>query len=196
MSTFNSLSKRALLPLAFVVLSCMTPAQAQATFDGYLCCNMRTDGSWISDINYAENGKRVIPAGTPVTVTGYGRYRVHTLMDGEKHDLGNDYSRDLDLETFAKRYVVPSDPRPAIAAAPANVRRAIESQRLVKGMTRAQVAASVGWPVTSENPNIDSSKLWRFWLGSFEEFQVKFDSNGRVDGIQGDAMTLNRVLLD
>ena len=27
------------------------------TFSGYLCCNMRTDGSWISDINYDENGK-------------------------------------------------------------------------------------------------------------------------------------------
>lgn len=30
-------------------------------------------GSWISDINYAEGGKRIILAGTPVKVTGYGR---------------------------------------------------------------------------------------------------------------------------
>jgi hypothetical protein len=37
---------------------------------------MRTDGSWISDINYAENGKRVIPLGTPLKATGYGRHRV------------------------------------------------------------------------------------------------------------------------
>ena len=28
---------------------------------GFLCCNMRTDGKWISDINYDENGKRIIP---------------------------------------------------------------------------------------------------------------------------------------
>lgn len=33
------------------------------TVSGYLCCNMRTDGDWISDINYQENGKTVIPAG-------------------------------------------------------------------------------------------------------------------------------------
>lgn len=38
---------------------------------GYLCCNLRTDGSWISDINYAENGKTVIALGTPLKVTGW-----------------------------------------------------------------------------------------------------------------------------
>ena len=52
-------------------------ALADDKFTGYLCCNMRTDGSWISDINYDENGKTVIPAGTPVKVLGYGRHRVH-----------------------------------------------------------------------------------------------------------------------
>ena len=196
MPSFRTLPPSALLALASLALAWAPPALAQPTFDGYLCCNMRSDGGWISDINYAEGGMQVIPVGTPVTVTGYGRYRVHTLMDGQKQDLGNDYSRDLDLETFAKRYVVPYDPRPAISAAPANVRRAIASQRLVKGMTRAQVAASVGWPVTSENPDLDHSRLWRFWLGSFAEFQVRFNDDDRVSDIQGDAMTLNRVLLD
>ena len=48
-------------------------AQAQATWNGWLCCNMRTDGSWISDINYDESHKTIIPAGTPVEMTGYGR---------------------------------------------------------------------------------------------------------------------------
>ena len=43
-------------------------AAADAKYDGFLCCNMRSDGSWFSDSNYAENGKRVIPAGTPVNL--------------------------------------------------------------------------------------------------------------------------------
>lgn len=193
MPTFKSLINAALL--AGGLLACAAGVQAQATFSGHLCCNMRTDGSWISDINYADSSMRVIPAGTPVEITGYGRYRVHTLMDGQKQDLGNDYSRDLDMEAFARRYVVSTDVRPAIAAAPANVRRAIEAQRLVKGMTRQEVLAAVGWPVSSENPDMDS-KLWRFWLGSFEEFQVKFDGQDRLESVSGDAMTLNRVMLD
>ena len=170
-------------------------AQAQATFSGFLCCNMRTDGAWISDINYAENGKRVIAAGTPVGVTGYGRYRVNTTMDGQRQDLGNDYSRELDLETFAKRYVVATDPRIALAKASPKVRQAVQSQRIVKGMTREQVAMSVGMPVTSENPHADS-KVVRYWLSSFQEFQVKFDGAGRVVGIDGDAMVRNLVEMD
>ncbi len=170
-------------------------AQAQATFSGYLCCNMRTDGAWISDINYAENGKRVIAAGTPVTITGYGRYRVNTSMAGQRQDIGNDYSRDLDLETFAKRYVVATDPKAALAKASPRVRKAVETQRLVKGMTREQVLMSVGWPVSSENPHIDS-KIWRFWLSSFEEFQVKFDNAGKVIAIEGDAMVRNRIEME
>ena len=120
-------------------------AQAQATFSGFLCCNMRTDGAWISDINYAENGKRVIAAGTPVVVTGYGRYRVNTTMDGQRQDLGNDYSRDLDLETYAKRDVVATDPRIALAKASPKVRQAVQSQRIVKGMTREQVESNRFW---------------------------------------------------
>lgn len=52
-------------------------AFAQSGLEGYLCCNMRTDGSWISNINYADGGMRIIPAGTPIKFNGYGRYRVY-----------------------------------------------------------------------------------------------------------------------
>lgn len=184
---------RKLLVLAAVLAA--GAAQAQATYSGFLCCNMRTDGAWISDINYAENGKRVIPAGTQVTITGYGRYRVNTTMAGQRQDLGNDYSRDLDLENFAKRYVVTADPKAALAKASPRIRKAVETQRLVKGMTREQVIMSVGWPVTSENPHIDN-KIWRFWLSSFEEFQVKFDGAGKVVAIEGDSMVRNRIEME
>ena len=193
MTAFATRASRQALLLAALLAA--GAAQAQATYSGFLCCNMRTDGAWISDANYAENGKRVIPAGTPVTITGYGRNRVNTTMNGEKQDLGNDYSRDLSLEAFAKRYVVNPDPNLALNKAPAKVRQAVKTGRITPGMTREQVIMSLGWPISSENPHMDS-KVWRFWLGSFEEFQVKFDGAGRVTGVDGDAMVRNRVLLD
>ena len=68
-------------------------AQAQATFDGYLCCNLRTDGSWASDSNYAESGKRIIPVGTPQVIyvfrsikTNQIIYSLQELLDVRTHD--------------------------------------------------------------------------------------------------------------
>jgi hypothetical protein len=194
------MTPRSVLPtLLFVGLAIASQAQAQEKYDGFLCCNMRTDGSWISDSNYAENGKRIIPAGTPVKVTGYGRYRVKIEINGaggkpEKQALGNDYSRDLDNAAFAKRYVVREDPRPKIAKAGEKTRKAIESARVTKGMTREQVLMALGYPISSENPNLDA-ELWRFWLGSFEQFQVLFDAKGRVKDVIGDPQTLTRVFV-
>lgn len=168
---------------------------AESLPQGYLCCNMRTDGSWISDINYAENGKRIVPVGTPAKVTGHGRFRVHVELDGSKQAIGNDYSRDLNLDQFAERYVVKDDPKAKINSYPAKIRDAIKSARLVPGMTREQVLMSVGYPVTSENPSLDA-KVWRFWLSSFSEFQVVFDNNGRVKEITTDPQTRNLIVME
>lgn len=173
-----------------------TGAQAQPTPEGYLCCNMRTDGRWITDINYAESGKRIVPAGTAMKVTGYGRYRVHVeLGDGSTQSIGNDYSRDLDLGTFAQRYVVTENPATKLASYSAKHRQAITTARVMPGMTREQVLMAVGYPVSSENPNLDA-KLWRYWLNSFAEFQVVFDANGRVKDIATDAATRNLVVME
>lgn len=169
-------------------------AGAQPTFEGYLCCNLRTDGKWISDINYAEAGKRIVPVGTPAKVTGYGRYRAFVdLGDNTKQAIGNDYSRDLDMGAFAQRYVVADDPKKKLAGYSAAHREAIASARIMPGMTREQVLMAVGYPVSSENPNLDA-KTWRFWLSSFAEFQVNFDDKGRVKDIATDPATRNLVV--
>ncbi len=191
MNAFSSNLRAA--ALASLTLTAAT-VQAQPNYDGFLCCNLRTDGSWISDSNYAESGKRVIPAGTPVKITGYGRQRVNIQVDGKSQSIGNDYSRDLNLEAFAKRYVVTEDPKPKIAAAPAKMREAIQSQRLMPGMTREQVLQSVGYPISSENPNLDA-RTWRMWLSSFAEFQVIFDERGRVKEVTTDPQTRNLVVM-
>lgn len=162
---------------------------------GFLCCNMRTDGSWISDINYAGDGKTIIPAGTPVKALSYGRHRVKVEIKGEKQSIGNDYSRDLDLLTFAKRYIVPTDPTTKLGSYPPRIRRAIERSKLMPGMNREQVLMSVGYPVSSETPSLDA-KTWRFWLSSFAEFQVVFDEQGLLKQVITDQQTSNLVEMD
>jgi hypothetical protein len=179
----------AAVPLAAFAQPLPEPAE------GFLCCNLRTDGKWISDINYAEDGKRVIPAGTPVKATGFGRQRVYVELPDGKQAIGNDYSRSLDLTTFAKRYIVAEDPKKRMAAYPPKVRKAVESARLMPGMTREQVLMAVGYPVASENPQLDA-KVWRFWLSSFAEFQVVFGADDRVKEITTDAQTRNLVVMD
>jgi hypothetical protein len=165
---------------AFLVAALPLVAAAQSLPDpGYLCCNLRTNGNWISDINYAASGTRVIPAGTPVTPTGFGRYRVHVNIEGTAQDIGNDYSRDLDMGVFARRYVVPNDPAAAIAKMPRKLRQAIQSARVMPGMTREQVLVALGYPITSENPSLEA-KVWRYWLSRTQEFQVVFDGRERV----------------
>ena len=163
--------------------------------DGFLCCNMRTDGSWISDSNYMEEGKTMIPAGTPVKYRSFGRYRVNIEVDGKKQSIGNDYSREIKLDVFAKRYIVQDDPKAKIAAASPRVRQAIESARVTKGMTREQVLMALGYPISSENPNLDATE-WKFWLFSFSPFTVIFDKDNRVSKVDTDPDTLRKVYLD
>jgi len=170
-------------------------AGAQPVFDGFLCCNLRSDGHWISDSNYIDEAKRVIPAGTPVRVTGYGRNRVHVEINGASQDLGNDYSRDLALDVFAQRFVVREDPARKIATATPKIRDAIRSARVTRGMTREQVAMAVGYPISSENPRLDAP-VWRMWIGSFSEYQVLFDGAGRVREVQTDPDTRKLVVMD
>jgi hypothetical protein len=169
--------------------ACPVAAQAPDADSGYLCCNMRSDGSWMSDSNYRESGKFIVPFGTPVTITGYGRYRVNITIDNKPQTLGNDYSRDVAMEAFARRYVVKQDPRAVVAAAPPKIRAAIESARVTKGMTREQVLIALGYPISNENPHLDAA-TWKYWLWTFSPFRVQFDGNGEVSRVSGDRDTL------
>jgi hypothetical protein len=179
--------------LALAVLS--TRAVAAEPWSGYLCCNLRTDGSWITDINYDSSGKHLVPAGTPVTVTGYGRYRVNVILESKSQAIGNDYSRDLSMENFAKRYVVAEDATLKISGYPQKVQDAIHQARVMRGMSREQVLMALGYPVSSENPNL-ADKIWHYWLFARLDFKVRFDDGGRVIAVDADSQTKERVLAD
>ena len=180
-----------------LTLSASTGLSAQGNVypGGYLCCNMRSDGSWISDINYQGAGTVGVPVGTPVQVTGYERNRVNVLINGQKQTLGNDYSRNTPLPVFTKRYVVEQDPLIKIKTYPKKIQEAIASARLTKGMTQEQVVMAVGYPVTDENTNSDA-KIWHFWLASNSKFSAIFDDQGILVAIETDFDTRFRVVLD
>lgn len=184
-----------LLAAALVAGLSVSPARAaDPPAEGFLCCNMRTDGNWISDINYEESGKTLIPMGTPVKFKGYGRYRVQVEIDGKTQYLGNDYSRDLAMDVFAQRYIVDRNPKQLLAAMPPRIREAVNSARVTIGMTREQVVMAVGYPVSSETASLNAP-AWKFWLWSFSPFTVHFDSQGRVSRIETDPDTMNKVVL-
>jgi hypothetical protein len=187
--------------ITFILSGCLSMcsiaahAQPADTDSGYLCCNMRSDGSWMSDSNYLESGKFIVPFGTPVNITGFGRYRVNIKINGADQSLGNDYSRYVAMDAFAKRYIVKQDPRVMVAAAPPKIRTAINSARVTKGMTRDQVLVALGYPIGNENPHLDAS-MWKYWLWTFSPFQVYFDSSGEVSRVSGHRDTLAVVYLD
>jgi hypothetical protein len=190
-----SLSASKVAAAAALALVTAVPALAQDVDlgEGFLCCNMRTNGKdWISDSNYLEQRFAVIPAGTPLKHDGFGRQRVYVVINGKRHSIGNDYSRDIPLEAFARRYLVKEDPKAKITAAPPAIRAAIESFKVARGMTREQVIIAIGYPMSSENPSLDA-KEWKYWLHSFSPFNVMFDAQGRVVSVESDPATLDQV---
>lgn len=161
---------------------------------GFLCCNLRTTGSKISDINYDEQGTRMVAAGTPLRITGYEQRWTSVDLNGKPQRIMNDYSRDIAPIPFAQRYVVTEDPKLKLAGYPEKTRNAIMASKVIPGMTREQVVMAMGYPVTSENPRFDAP-VWRFWLDSWTEFQVSFDPSGTVKAVTADPATLARVTI-
>lgn len=183
--------------LATLLLAAAAPAHADALpepLTGYLCCNMRSDGSWISDANYLD-GRRVIPLGTPVKALDLGRYRVNVQVAGARQSIGNDYSRDLDMMTFAKRYIVAQDPKEKIATFPPAFQKAIRTARVSVGMSREQVLMALGYPITSENARLDAP-TWRYWAAMDQEYQVHFDAQGLVKEIAADESFRHFVVME
>lgn len=186
--------------LAAAAITAAAPAAAQSSGKsaegtrGFLCCNMRAYDDEIYDINYEDEGARIIPFGTPVTVTRQSRNKVRLESGGKRLVLENHYSRDLSEAAFLARYVRAEDPREAAAGWPEKIREAVASARLTPGMTREQVRISLGWPVSSENPDLEAP-VWRFWLSSFDEIEVEFDDDGRLIDINTSKLTRHKIWL-
>lgn len=171
--------------VAIMLAAIHLPAIAQKTpaYEGFLCCSMLSDGSWISDLNYEDGAKSIVPAGTPVKFTGFGRWRMLLEIEGKKLGLGNDYSRTITMDEFAALYVLKEDPRPKLQGWPAKVRDAVQKRKVVRGMTREQVIMALGHPTTSYTPE-PTKPLWNYRFRS-GDFQVFFTDDWKVDRLFG-----------
>lgn len=187
----------AVLATAALVLASAAPAQENVDLgQGYLCCNMLASGTWISDQNYRGDSSRVmIPFGTPLRHAGWGRNRMQVDIEGRRLEIGNDYSRNISMEEFGRRYLVEKDPRKqaAFSGASRKVRQMIESARVTRGMTRAQVIIALGYPTASENPVLEATP-WKY--AAYDgPFSVHFDARGLVTNVHGDPTTLKDVFV-
>lgn len=160
---------------------------------GFTCCNLHYRDDWISDANWGD--QPFLPAGLPIRVTQYGRYRIHVEIDGKAFRIGQDYGRQESLATLARKIVVADDPRPRIASWPEAVRAAVRTGRVRAGMTREQVLVALGYPPAHQTPTLESV-FWKHWYSRFGTFVLEWDEKGRVSGIKADAATRALVFVE
>lgn len=188
---------RTFTALTLAVLAAAGPGSAIAQKvapDGFLCCNLRLNGSWASDRNDPRSGGRVLPAGSKVIGLTYGARQVDVEIGGTKVSIGNDYSRTLTIEEFARRWIVDKDPTLEMRGWSAKTQQAIKGGRLMKGMERKQVLMAVGWPTTSNTPNVEDP-VWTFHAANGYLYKVIFDERWRVKAIDADEATKAVVMM-
>jgi hypothetical protein len=160
---------------------------------GFACCDLHYNNKlWINDYNYSE--LPIIPAGTPVEVVSYGRYRANIRVDGKQMTLGQDYGRDQEsLDQYIKKFIVNDDPRPRITSYSVAIQEAIRQGKVMVGMTREQCIVAVGYPVTSENVTLDAP-VWRLWRSSGGEYRLYFGPDGHLQSVTGDSEVTGQVV--
>jgi hypothetical protein len=159
---------------------------------GFACCDLHYNKNWINDYNYAE--LPLIPAGTPVEVINYGRYRANLKIEGKPIVLGQEYGRDAEtLDQYVKKYIVNEDPKPRIQAYPAAVQEAIRQGKVMIGMSREQVIVAVGHPMPSENVSMNAP-AWRMWRTSGAEYRLYFGADGRLTKVSVDGESEDKIV--
>lgn len=168
------------------------PDGKEPKFAGYTCCNLHASGDWVSDLNYATD--TLIPAGSPIKIEDYGRWRVFTELDGKKIRIGLDYGRSNEtLAQYARKLTVDKDLRFRMAQFPTDVQNAIRAGKILPGMTKEQLVMAVGFPARHETPSV-TAPVWKFWYSSRIQYSVNFDDHGRVKEIQVDPDTRQKLV--
>lgn len=163
--------------------------------DGFLCCNVYSDGQEISDLNAPSTERHRVPVGSPIHVTSVGKHKIKLDIENKKQVLMNDNSQGLSMPEFVKRFVVSEDPNARIKTFPMDVQVAIADGRLIHGMTREQVLMSLGYPTYDDVPNL-SSKTWLYWITDHAQFRVTFGADDRVADVENVPDAKKQILMD
>jgi hypothetical protein len=177
-----------------LLLAGTASAQVVVPKDGYLCCNLRLNGTWASDANSPRSGDRILKPGAKVIGLAYGSTQVDVEIDGTKISIGNDYSRNIPMDQFAKRWILPTNPATALATWTPRTQQAVKAGRVVNGMNRKQVLTSLGWPTATSTPNIDDP-VWSYTASNGSAYKVVFNEAWLVKAVDTDAATKKLVVL-
>ena len=161
-------------------------------FQGFACCNLRYDGRWIGDRNYAS--LPLIPAGTPIEVVNYDRDKANIRIEGRPMQIGQDYGRELEsLANWVNKLVVKDDPRPRIKSYPPAVQEAIREGKVTPGMTREQAIVAIGYPLPDENISLDAP-MWKIYYARREPYELNFKADGGIGSVTGDESITSQVV--
>jgi len=157
---------------------------------GFACCNLRYSGDQLSSSNYAQ--LPFIAVGTPVLIRAVDDAQAVVEINGRQMLLRPDpaHTRESPAQWLDKA-VVAQDPRRRLDALPAGTRAAIQSGRVMKGMTREQVVMSLGYPQVDDRKGLDAPS-WRYWWSGFESFYVQW-TRDKVRKIDGESATVNKL---
>lgn len=152
---------------------------------GFLCCNLWTASAFADDGNKHDPSKQPLAVGTPVIPLTFASNQLKFEANGQQYTLANYYSTNLSPDQFIERWVVTWDPRRRLAGMPAVVQKEIKAGRVMRGMSRTQVAMALGFPTATNSPRLDVAE-WKYLPYSGYEFLVLFDDRGFVRGVQSD----------
>ena len=157
---------------------------------GFACCNLRYSGDQLSSSNYAQ--LPFIAVGTPVLIRAVDDAQAIVEINGQQMLLRPDPAHTREsLAQWLDKAVVAQDPRRRLEALPSGVRAAIQSGRVMKGMTRDQVIMSIGHPQPDDKKGLEAPS-WRYWWSGFESFYVQW-SRDKVRKIDGDSATVKKL---
>ncbi len=168
-----------------------TRARSTASLrNGFACCNLRYSGDQLNSANYAK--LPFIAAGTPVLIRAVDNAQAIVEIDGRQMLLRPDRAQTGETPArWLEKAVVAQDPRRRLEEFPAGVRAAIQSGRVMKGMTREQVIMSIGYPHVDDKKGLEAPS-WRYWWSDFESFYVQW-TRDKVRKIDGDSATVNKL---
>jgi hypothetical protein len=175
----------ALISCSAALLSGCVAVPLDESISGYTCCNLRSYDGWISSNNV--QGGDLVAAGEPARFDQIKKnYYLYGMIGGTELALRDDNARSKeDTLRWAHRIIVAEDPRPKLAAWPADVRKAISYGRVFTGMTREQVLMALGYPAPADTPDLNAES-WLYWTSVGDHpVDLHFGKDQRLVSIVG-----------
>lgn len=175
------------------VVGVATPLAAASGPGLFTCCNLRYDGDWISDANYAT--LPIIPAGSRIEVKSFGSSRAAVMIEGRPMRIGHDFGRAQEtVQQYVGRLTVKDDPRQRLASYPKAIQEAVLAGKVAIGMTKEQAIMSLGYPRTDINKSIDAPE-WTYSTLSGEEYILMWAADQTLKSVDATRATRSLVLM-